>query len=82
MYEYEITNVQKKKKFDFAWIVAPFLKQAKKINKYKISLDDKILDARIALYKKLTKDDKAKKNELIFIAKNLNKIKNTKELEI
>ena len=29
-HEYEVTNVQKKKDFDFAWVVAPSPKQAKK----------------------------------------------------
>ena len=29
-YEYEITNVQKKREFDFAWKVASSPKQAKK----------------------------------------------------
>ena len=80
--EYEIINVQKKKKFDFAWIVAPSPEQAKKINTFKISLDNEILDAKFTICGKLTKDEKAKKNALILIAKNLNKVKNTKQLEI
>ena len=80
-HECEITNVQKKKEFDFAWIVAPSLKQAKKINTYKISLDKEIMNAKFANFEKLTKDDKAKKNVVILIAKNLNKVKSIKELE-
>ena len=48
-HEYKITNVQKKTKFDFAWIVAPSPEQAKKINIYKISLDNEILDAKFTI---------------------------------
>ena len=60
-FEYEITNVQKKREFDFAWIVARSLEQAKKISTYKISLDNEVLDAKFALQVKLTKNEKAKK---------------------
>ena len=48
-HEYEITNVQKKREFDFAWIVAPSPKQAKKINTYKIFFDNEILDAKFTI---------------------------------
>ena len=80
-HEYEVTNVQKKKDFDFVWVVAPSPEQAKKINTYKIALDNEILDAKFTIREKLTKDDKARKNALILIVKNLNKIKSIEELE-
>ena len=78
---YEVTNVQKKRDFDFAWVVAPSPEQAKKINTYKIALDNEILNAKITVREKLTEDDKAKKNALILIVKNLNKVKSVDELE-
>ena len=80
-HEYEVTNVQKKRDFDFAWVVAPSPEQTKKINTYKIALDNEILDAKFTMREKLTKDDKAKKNALIFIVKNLNKVKSVEELK-
>ena len=80
-YEYEITTVQKKKEMSFAWIVATSPEQAKKINTYKISLDNEILDAKFTSRDKLTEDDKARKNALILIVKNLNKIKDTDTIE-
>ena len=48
-HDYEITNVQKKTEFDIAWIVAPSPEQAKKINTYKISLDNEILEAKFTI---------------------------------
>ena len=80
-HEFEVTNVQKKKDFDFAWVVAPSPEQAKKINTYKIALDNGILDAKFTIREKLTEDDKARKNALILIVKNLNKTKSVEELE-
>ena len=80
-HEYEVTNVQKKKDFDFAWVVAPSPEQAKKINTYKIALDNEILDAKFTIREKLTEDDKARKNALILIVNNLNKVKSVEELE-
>ena len=65
----------------FAWIVATSPEQAKKINTYKISLDNEILDAKFTSRDKLTEDDKARKNALILIVKNLNKIKDTDTIE-
>ena len=81
-HEFEITNVQKKIEFDFAWVVALSPEQAKKINTYKVALDNEVLDAKFTKREKLTKDEKARKNALILIVKNLNKIKkNIEELE-
>ena len=80
-HEYEVTNVQKKRDFDFAWVVAPSPEQAKKINTYKIALNNEILDAKFTMREKLIEDDKVRKNALIFIVKNLNKVKSVEELE-
>ena len=80
-YEYEITNVQKKIKMGFAWVVATSPEQAKKINIYKISVDNEIFEARFTSRDKLTEDDKARKNALILIVKNLNKVKDTEIIE-
>ena len=80
-HEYEVTNVQKKRDFDFAWVVAPSPEQTKKINTYKIALDNEILVAKFTMREKLTEDDKAKKNALILIVKNLNKVESVEELE-
>ena len=80
-YDYEITNVQKKIEMGFAWVVATSPEQAKKINIYKISLDNEIFEAKFTSRDKLTEDDKARKNALILIVKNLNKVKDTDIIE-
>ena len=80
-YDYEITNIQKKKEMSFASVVATSPEQAKKINTYKISLDNEILEAKFTSRDKLTEDDKARKNALILIIRNLNKVKSTDEIE-
>ena len=80
-YDYEITNIQKKKEMSFAWVVATSPEQAKKISTYKISLHNEILDAKFTSKDKLTEDDKARKNALILIIRNLNKVKSTDEIE-
>ena len=80
-YDYEITNVQKKKEMSFAWAVATSPEQAKKINTYKISLDNEIFSAKFTSRDKLTEEDKARKNALILIVKNLNKVKDTDIIE-
>lgn len=80
-YDYEITNIQKKKEMSFAWVVATSPEQAKKINTYKISMYNEIMEAKFTTWDKLTEDDKAKKNALILIIRNLNKVKSTEEIE-
>ena len=88
-HEYEIIDVQKKREFYFAWVVGSSPKQAKKINTYKVSLNNEILDAKFTSRVKLIEDNKARKNALILIVKNalilivknLNKVKNIEELE-
>ena len=62
-------------------MIATSPEQAKKINTYKISLDNEILEAKFTSRDKLTEDDKARKNALILLIKNLNKIKSTDEIE-
>lgn len=49
--------------------------------KYKVSVDNEILEAKVATKVKLTEKDKAQKNVLILIIKNLNKVKSTQEIE-
>ena len=61
--------------------MAPSLEQATKINTYKVSLDNEILTMKFTIQLKLSENDKARKNALIFIAKNLNKIKSIEDLE-
>jgi hypothetical protein len=80
-YDYEITNIQKKKEMSFAWVVATSPEQAKKINTYKISIYNEIMDAKFTSRDNLTEDDKAKKNALILIIRNLNKIKSTEKIK-
>ena len=77
-YDYEVTFIQKKKKMNFAWVVATSPEQAKRIDTYKISLHNEILDAKFTSKDKLTENDKARKNAFILIIRNLNKIQNTK----
>ena len=66
-YDYKITNVQKKKEMRFAWVVATSPEQAKKINIFKISLDNEIFEVKFTSRNKLTENDKARKNALILI---------------
>ena len=42
-------------------------RKAKKFNTYKISLDNKNMDAKFAICEKLAKDDKTQNNALILI---------------
>ena len=80
-YDYEITNIQKKKEMNFAWVVATSPEQAKKINTFKISIYNEIMEAKFTSRDKLTEDDKTRKNALILIIKNLNKVKSTEAIE-
>ena len=66
---------------NFAWVVATSPEQAKKINTYKISLHNDIMDAKFTSRDKFTEENKARKNALILIIRNLNKIKSTEEIE-
>jgi len=80
-YEFEVTNVQKNDNTEFAWIKTPSLDQAKKIKTYKILFLNKIMEVNFASTVKLSEDDKARKNAVVLIAKNLNKTKTTLALE-
>ena len=62
-------------------MVASSREQAKKINTYKIALDNEILNAKFTMREKLPEDDKVRNNALFLIVKNLNKVKSTEELE-
>jgi len=80
-YEFEVTNVQKNDDAKFAWTKTPSPEQAKKIKMYKISFLNEIMEVNFASMVKLSKDDKARKNAVVLIAKNLNKTKTTSALE-
>ena len=80
-YEFEITNVQKNDDAEFAWIKTPSPEQAKKLKTYKVSFWNEISEVNFASTDKLSDDDKAKKNAVVLIAKNLNKTKSTSALE-
>ena len=80
-YKYEITNIQKKKEMSITWVVATSPKQVEKINTYKISIYNEIMEAKLTPRYKPTEDDKAKKNALIFIIRNSNKVKSIEEIE-
>jgi hypothetical protein len=80
-YEFKITNVQKNDSAEFAWIKTPSPDQAKKIKTYKISFFNEIMEVNFASTEKLSEDDKARKNAVVLIAKNLNKTKTTTALE-
>lgn len=80
-YEFEITNVQKNDNAEFAWIKTPSPDQAKKIKTFKISFFNEIMEVNFASTVKLFDDDKARKNAVVLIAKNLNKTKTTAALE-
>jgi hypothetical protein len=80
-FEYEITNVQKNDEVEFAWIKTLSPEQAKRIKASKFLFFNKILEVNFASSEKLSDDDKAKKNAVVLIAKNLNKTKTTKALE-
>ena len=80
-YEFEVTNVQKNDDAEFAWIKTPSPEQAKRIKTYKISFWNEISEVNFASTDKLSEDDKARKNAVVLIAKNLNKTKTTSALE-
>ena len=65
----------------FVWVVVSSPEQAKRMKKLKIIYDNKVLEGKIADRTHATADDIAKNNALIFTAKNLNKPKNTEQIE-
>ena len=64
---------------NFAWIASTSLDQLCKLQMLKISMFGKLLQLTQAIGKILTKDEVAKQNCLVLIAKNLNLVKNTKD---
>ena len=77
-HNFEITHVRKGENLNFAWIAATSPEQTMKIRKHKITFGHECIDVTIG---KPTGDDLAKKNALILIAKNLNKLKPKEILE-
>jgi hypothetical protein len=79
--EFEITNVQKNKENVFAWVVASSPEQAQKMKENQITYNHEVLEGKLADRTHVSKDDIARKNALILIAKNLNKAKSIEEIE-
>ena len=79
--EYEVTNIQKKKENLFAWVIASSPEQAQRMKEHQITYNHEILDGKLADRSHASKDDIARKNALILIAKNLNKAKGIEEIE-
>ena len=79
--DFEITNVQKLADAEFAWIKAPSPDEAKRFKAHKLSFFNEMVDVNFASNEKLSDDDKARKNALILIARNLNKVKTTMQIE-
>ena len=77
-FNYEITHIRKIETHNYAWIVATSPEQATNIRKNKITFGHENINVSMG---KPTDDDLAKKNALIFIAKNLNRLKPKKILE-
>ena len=59
----------------------PLPEQAKIIKNFKFSFFNEVMEVNFASLEKLSDDDKARKNAVVIIAKNLNKIKTTIALE-
>ena len=79
--DFEVTNVQKNNEADFAWIKTLSPDEAKRIKSSKIAFSNELMDVSFASKEKMSEDDKAKKNAIVLIAKNLNKTKTTIALE-
>ena len=62
-------------------MVASSPEQAQKMKEHKVTFNNEILDGKLADRTLATKDDIARKNALILIAKNLNKAKSIEEIE-
>lgn len=77
-HNYEITHVRKVESHNYAWIVATSPEQVTNIRKNKITFGHEGIDVSMG---KPTGDDLAKKNALILIAKNLNRLKPKEILE-
>jgi len=71
-HNFEITHVKKVESENYAWIVATSPEQVTNIRKNKITFSHECIDVSMG---KPTGDDLAKKNALILIVKNLNRLK-------
>ena len=80
-YKFEVTNVQKNDNAKFPWIKTSSPDHAKKIKTYKILFFNEIMEVNFASTEKFSEDDKARKNAVVLIAKNLSKTKTTTKLE-
>ena len=76
-FDFELTNIPKNNGLDFAWIKAPSPDEAKRIKSSKIVFSNEFTDVSFASRKKMSEDDKTRKNVIGLIAKNLNKSKST-----
>ena len=63
------------------WIKAPSPEEAKRFKEHKLSFFNEIVDVNFASNNKMSEDDKARKNAVILIARNLNKVKTTMQIE-
>ena len=79
--DFEITNVQNPADAEFAWIKAHSLEEAKRFKAHKLPFFNEMVDVNFASNEKLSEDDKARDNALILIARNLNKVKTTMQIE-
>ena len=73
--------MQKSADAEFAWIKAPSPEEAKRIKALKLSFFNEIVDVNFASNEKLSEDDKARKNAVILIVRNLNKVKTIMQIE-
>lgn len=76
-FDFELTNIPKNDGLDFAWIKAPSPDEAKRIKSSKIVFSNEFTDVSFASRKKMSEDDKTRKNVIGLIAKNFNKSKST-----
>jgi hypothetical protein len=70
-FEFEITQLNKSTSEDHAYIITALLEQKDKIQRYQVSIDNKILTPS-ATMRQLSAKEIARKNCLVFIAKNPN----------
>ena len=78
--EYKITNIKKNENL-FAWVVTSSPEQAQRMKENQLTYNNEILDGKLVDRSLASKDDIARKNVLIFIAKNLNNAKNVEKIE-
>ena len=74
-------SVTKRDEHDYAWISTTLPEEAEKLRKEKIYMDSEVFVPKFAPQGKLSEDDKTRKNALILMVHDLNKIKQPRELE-